>query len=75
MEDLVGLRGFAPDQNLPVFFRQPFAASRRDDEADYGLPVWAGVVPVCDRVGTPEDGPRLASGIAQPVYLSRVRIG
>jgi hypothetical protein len=46
-----------------------------DDEADYGLPVWAGVVPVRYQVGAPEDDPRLASGIAQPAYLSQVRIG
>ena len=46
-----------------------------DDAADYGLPVWAGVVPIRYQIGAPEDDPRLAPGIAQPDYLNRVRIG
>jgi len=46
-----------------------------DDEADYGLPVWAGVVPVRYQIGAPEDDPRLAPGIAQPDYLRDVKIG
>lgn len=46
-----------------------------DDEADYDLPVWAGVVPIRYQVGAPEDDPRLKPGIAQPDYLRRVRIG
>ncbi len=46
-----------------------------DDEADYGLPVWAGVVPIRYQIGAPEDDPRLAPGIAPPEYLRQVRIG
>ncbi len=46
-----------------------------DDEADYGLPVWAGVVPIRTQIGAPEDDPRLAPGIAPPDYLNQVRIG
>jgi nitroimidazol reductase NimA-like FMN-containing flavoprotein (pyridoxamine 5'-phosphate oxidase superfamily) len=46
-----------------------------DEEADYGLPVWAGVVPVRYQIGAPEDDPRLEPGIAQPAYLGNVRIG
>ncbi len=46
-----------------------------DDEADYGLPVWAGVVPIRYEVGAPEDDPRLEPGIAQPDYLKQVRVG
>ncbi len=46
-----------------------------DDEADYGLPVWAGVVPVRYEIGAPEDDPRLKPGIAQPDYLGAVKIG
>ena len=46
-----------------------------DDAADYGLPVWAGVVPVRTQIGAPEDDPRLAPGIAPPDYLRQVRIG
>ena len=47
----------------------------RDDAADYGLPVWAGVVPIRYQVGAPEDDPRLEPGIARPDYLNQVRIG
>ncbi len=46
-----------------------------DEEADYGLPVWAGVVPVRYEIGAAEDDPRLKPGIAQPDYLRRVRVG
>jgi hypothetical protein len=46
-----------------------------DDEADYRLPVWAGVVPIRYEIGAPEDDPRLEPGIAQPDYLNQVRIG
>ena len=42
----------------------------KDDEEDYALPIWAGVLPVTSRVGTPEPDPRLAPGIPLPVYLS-----
>ncbi len=42
-----------------------------DDEADYGHPVWAGVVPVTERLGEPVPDPRLAPGIALPAYLGR----
>ncbi len=46
-----------------------------DDEAEYGLPVWAGVVPVHYRIGAPEDDPHLTPGIAQPDYLGTVKVG
>ncbi len=46
-----------------------------DEEEDYDLPVWAGVVPIRYQIGAPEDDPRLKSGIAQPDYLNQVRIG
>ncbi len=45
-----------------------------DEEEDYGLPVWAGVVPIRYEIAAPEDDPRLAPGIARPDYLSQVRI-
>jgi uncharacterized protein len=35
-----------------------------DDEEDYALPAWAGVIPVHTRVGAPVPDPRLAGGIA-----------
>ncbi len=46
-----------------------------DDEADYALDIWAGVVPVKTVIGEAEDDPRLTVGIAQPGYLKKVRIG
>jgi uncharacterized protein len=44
-----------------------------DDEEDYDLPVWAGVVPLGVAVGAPEPDPRLADGIAVPPYVARWR--
>jgi hypothetical protein len=46
-----------------------------DEEEDYALPVWAGVVPVATSVGAPEDDPRLAPGIARPDYLRGIVVG
>ena len=46
-----------------------------DDEADYALDVWAGVVPVRSVIGAAEDDPSLTPGIAQPAYLKTVKIG
>ena len=40
-----------------------------DDEEDYNLPVWAGVVPLQLVAGEPVPDPRLASGIAAPEYV------
>ena len=39
-----------------------------DDEEDYALPVWAGVVPLRMVAGDPIPDPRLAPGIATPEY-------
>jgi hypothetical protein len=33
-----------------------------DDEADYALPIWAGVIPVHGATGAPEDDGRLVKG-------------
>ena len=41
-----------------------------DDESDYRLPAWAGVIPLAMRAGVPEPEPRLAAGIAPPPYVS-----
>jgi nitroimidazol reductase NimA-like FMN-containing flavoprotein (pyridoxamine 5'-phosphate oxidase superfamily) len=43
-----------------------------DDEEDYGLGVWAGVLPVSTVIGEPEDDPRLAPGIGAPGYLDEL---
>jgi uncharacterized protein len=40
----------------------------KDDEADYELPLWAGVVPLKLTAGTPIDDPRLPEGIEAPDY-------
>jgi hypothetical protein len=41
-----------------------------DDEADYELPVWAGVVPLRLAAGSPIEDPRLEPGIAIPGYAA-----
>jgi hypothetical protein len=40
-----------------------------DDEEDYALPVWAGVLPLSSLRGMPEPDARLAPGIGLPDYL------
>jgi len=45
-----------------------------DDEPDYALPVWAGVIPVETKFGKPVDDPRLAPGIVPPAALKRYRL-
>lgn len=42
-----------------------------DDEDDYGLPIWAGVVPLRTVAGSPVADPRLADGVPVPNYLRR----
>ncbi|HVA37502.1 MAG TPA: pyridoxamine 5'-phosphate oxidase family protein [Candidatus Dormibacteraeota bacterium] len=46
-----------------------------DDEADYALDCWAGVVPVSVVAGRPEADPRLRPGIPEPAYLRTMRVG
>ena len=41
-----------------------------DDEADYALAVWAGVVPLHLQASSPIDDPKLSSGIDVPSYIS-----
>ncbi len=42
-----------------------------DDEADYSLPVWAGVIPIASEARLAEPDPRLAAGIAVPDSAAR----
>jgi nitroimidazol reductase NimA-like FMN-containing flavoprotein (pyridoxamine 5'-phosphate oxidase superfamily) len=42
-----------------------------DDEEDYELPVWAGVVPLSLTSGAPINDPRLIEGIEPPSYARR----
>jgi hypothetical protein len=44
-----------------------------DDEEDYALPIWAGVVPLGVVPSVAEPDPRLATGIAPPRYVSEYR--
>jgi hypothetical protein len=46
-----------------------------DDEADYALDVWAGVLPITTCIGAPEPDPRLKPGIAPPDHLAAFRLG
>ncbi|MAO54454.1 MAG: flavin-nucleotide-binding protein [Rhodospirillaceae bacterium] len=46
-----------------------------DDDEDYDLDVWAGVVPVTTTLGAPIPDPRLKPGIAEPAYLREISIG
>jgi uncharacterized protein len=39
-----------------------------DDEEDYALPMWAGVIPLKLTAGEPINDPRLTNGIEAPVY-------
>jgi nitroimidazol reductase NimA-like FMN-containing flavoprotein (pyridoxamine 5'-phosphate oxidase superfamily) len=41
-----------------------------DDEEDYELPVWAGVIPIVSDFGEPEPDPRLNAGIVAPPSAS-----
>jgi nitroimidazol reductase NimA-like FMN-containing flavoprotein (pyridoxamine 5'-phosphate oxidase superfamily) len=44
-----------------------------DDEEDYALPAWAGVIPMLTWIGAPESDPRLRAGISPPGYVSGYR--
>ena len=44
-----------------------------DDDEDYALPIWAGVLPLTMRAGTAIPDPRLDSDVAVPAYVRRYR--
>ncbi|PHS39243.1 MAG: flavin-nucleotide-binding protein [Robiginitomaculum sp.] len=46
-----------------------------DDEDDYALPIWAGILPVTTNVGKPIDDPRNLRGLIPPVDLAKFIIG
>jgi nitroimidazol reductase NimA-like FMN-containing flavoprotein (pyridoxamine 5'-phosphate oxidase superfamily) len=48
-------------------------APAMDDDDDYALPAWAGVIPLSSRAGAPEPDPRLRAGTAVPAYASAYR--
>ena len=41
-----------------------------DDEEDYAMDVWAGVLPLCLQAGGPVPDPRLAESIGAPEYVT-----
>ncbi|KIC17977.1 MULTISPECIES: pyridoxamine 5'-phosphate oxidase family protein [unclassified Leisingera] len=47
----------------------------KDDEEDYALPIWAGVVPMAMELKPPLPDPANLEGVAMPDHLSRIRIG
>jgi nitroimidazol reductase NimA-like FMN-containing flavoprotein (pyridoxamine 5'-phosphate oxidase superfamily) len=44
-----------------------------DDEEDYGMPVWAGVIPLSLTASAPVSDPRLTSPVAPPEYARHYR--
>jgi hypothetical protein len=44
-----------------------------DDEEDYALPAWAGVIPLATQAGEPLADPLLADGIVAPAYARAYR--
>ena len=46
-----------------------------DDEEDYGLPIWAGVVPASIVLGSAEPDPRNLPGVDAPDHLRKIRLG
>jgi uncharacterized protein len=45
----------------------------QDDEEDYALPVWAGVIPLATEARAPEPDPRLSAAIAVPLSANDYR--
>lgn len=46
-----------------------------DDEEDYALPIWAGVIPVTTTVGAAIPDPRNLDGVAVPGHVKDFRLG
>jgi uncharacterized protein len=46
-----------------------------DDEEDYAVPIWAGVVPLKTQVLPPIDDPRLLAGLLAPEHAKNFKIG
>ncbi len=44
-----------------------------DDDEDYALPIWAGVIPVRQVLGTPEDDGRLVAGVDIPQSIEQAK--
>jgi nitroimidazol reductase NimA-like FMN-containing flavoprotein (pyridoxamine 5'-phosphate oxidase superfamily) len=46
-----------------------------DDDADYDLPIWAGVIPVRTEIGTPIPDPRNLEGVPMPDHVKTFAMG
>ena len=46
-----------------------------DDDEDYALGIWAGVLPVTRQIEQPIDDLKLKAGVAQPDHLNGFKIG
>lgn len=78
------LRPLQPQETkATAIFRMPITeasaklrdAPPADDEEDYALPIWAGVVPIRMQLGAPVADPRVLEGVAPPAHLGDIRIG
>jgi nitroimidazol reductase NimA-like FMN-containing flavoprotein (pyridoxamine 5'-phosphate oxidase superfamily) len=47
----------------------------KDDEEDYALPIWAGVVPVRMQIGAPVNDERNLTGVLPPEHVRALRLG
>ena len=47
----------------------------KDDEEDYALPIWAGVLPMSVTTGVPEPDPKLMAGVAMPEHIRKFVLG
>ena len=45
-----------------------------DDEEDYELPIWSGVIPLETRIGTPIPDPRNLAGVERPDHIDAFRL-
>jgi nitroimidazol reductase NimA-like FMN-containing flavoprotein (pyridoxamine 5'-phosphate oxidase superfamily) len=45
-----------------------------DDEEDYALPIWAGVVPLTTQLGETIDDARNLPGVKRPAYLGKIKV-
>ena len=46
-----------------------------DDEEDYALPIWAGVIPVGLNILAPVADPRNLPGLAPPAHVTGLKLG
>ena len=46
-----------------------------DEEDDYALSIWAGVIPIIQKVGVPEPDPNNLPGVAIPEHVSEFKLG